>query len=247
MSIKVMSLVWETDLPPHQKLVLLAYADRASDDGTDVYPGEEELVRKTSYSSHHVRKVTRELIDAGVLTRLQRGRRGQRASYQIEITKLVGCHIDTQTNGDRVSENGDRVSDNASKGVLGDTPNVIEPSRTVIREEAAIAATRRRDLLWEVFCEIHGDPADNNERGKFNHYVAKLRNADVTHTEYPLLVAAYTSKHDGLQPAIATIANRIGELRHYAKRGPIQAPNPDELAERRRWEQLQAEHQEALP
>ena len=78
--------------------------------------------------------------------------------------------------------------------------------------------------------------------------MAKLRNADVTHLEYPTLVAAYTSKHDGLQPAVATVANRIGEMRHYAQRGPIQAPTPDELAERRRWEQLEAEHQqEALP
>lgn len=33
MSVKQMALVWDLDLPPNKRLVLLAYADHADDDG----------------------------------------------------------------------------------------------------------------------------------------------------------------------------------------------------------------------
>lgn len=99
-----------------------------------------------------------------------------------------------------------------------------------------------RDMLWEVFVEIHGNPADDNERGKFNRYVSKLRKAGVSAKEYPLLVQAFTSKNNGLQPAVATVANRIGEMRNYVEKGPISAPSPDELEENRLWQEAQAEY-----
>ncbi len=95
-------------------------------------------------------------------------------------------------------------------------------------EGGASLATRPRDQLWDMFISIHGDPASKSERGKFNAIVKQLRDAEVSPDEYPSLVAAYVRKHQGLQPAAATIANRVGELRHYRDRGPVTVPDETE-------------------
>lgn len=100
---------------------------------------------------------------------------------------------------------------------------------------------RPPDPLWDAFVEVHGDPATDSERGKYNRTVGKLREANVTPEEYPTLVAAYTMKHDGLQPAPATIAERVGELRHFIQRGPIRSVSLEDVERRRRFEQLDEE------
>ena len=68
MSIRIMAQVWELDLPPTDKLVLLAIADHASDDGTDSWPSMDTLARKASVSTRQVRRITRRLEEAGWIT-----------------------------------------------------------------------------------------------------------------------------------------------------------------------------------
>lgn len=103
---------------------------------------------------------------------------------------------------------------------------------------------RPRDLLWECFVEVHGEPASKQERGKYNAVVKQLREANVGPDEYPRLVQAFTAKHGGLQPAVATVAQRVGELRHFAAKGPIRTVDP--VAESR-WDALSRRYeQEAL-
>ena len=85
MSVSVMTLVWRSDLPANHKLVLLAYADHANDDGGSVYPGEDWMAAKTSYTSGNVRRVTKELVDAGFLYRVKRGHTGQRAEWEVDV------------------------------------------------------------------------------------------------------------------------------------------------------------------
>ena len=96
-----------------------------------------------------------------------------------------------------------------------------------------------------MFVQVHGEPASTSERGKYNAVVKKLRAADVTPEEYPLLVVAFTTKHGGLQPGVPTVAERVGELRHFVARGPIQNRSLDELAEEQRWDALAAEEPNA--
>ena len=233
-----MAQVWDSTLPPNQRLVLLAYADHANDDGTSVYPGEARMVTKTGYSAGNIRKITAALIRDGWLYQVASGRRGQRAAFTVNVRKLLGAQSDTQTDGIGYPNDKVRVSESSGKPLLGDTPNhhgtTSEPS---VRGEAVITtietSNRKRDLLWEVFTKIHGEPTTSSERGKFNRFVAKLREANVTPTEYPTLVAGWVSKYK-LQPAAGTIANeRVAEMRQYVQHGPITAPDADELVQQR--------------
>ena len=117
-------------------------------------------------------------------------------------------------------------------GGVADSKAELEPVLTTPNELEG--SLKRRDELWDVFTEIHGQPATKGERGKYNATVKKLRDADVTPQEYPALVGAFTTKHGGLQPGVVTVAERVGELRHFVRRGPIQSKPLDELERDRR-------------
>ena len=80
MSVKVMGRVWDADLPPNLKIVLLAYADAAEHDGTEIWPGWERIAAMTGYSRTTVARLTTELLELGVLVKTGSGYRGHRAS-----------------------------------------------------------------------------------------------------------------------------------------------------------------------
>ncbi|MCU0891154.1 MAG: helix-turn-helix domain-containing protein [Sandarakinorhabdus sp.] len=76
MSIALMTAVWSCDLPPTEKLVLMALADRANDDGQQCYPSIRELCRKSGASERTVQGCIKRLVEAGHLTRDERPGRG---------------------------------------------------------------------------------------------------------------------------------------------------------------------------
>jgi hypothetical protein len=67
MSVKLMSTVFELPVRATQKLVLLAMADHARDDGTGCYPSLSRLARKTSLTKRGVRKTLRQLESDGLI------------------------------------------------------------------------------------------------------------------------------------------------------------------------------------
>lgn len=66
MSIKIMTLVWSLDMPATQKIVLLALADNANDEG-DCYPSVATLVAKCGLSERSIQSVISKHQDAGHL------------------------------------------------------------------------------------------------------------------------------------------------------------------------------------
>ena len=73
MSVKLMSMVFDAQgITSTQKLVLLALADHAADDGTSIYPSIETVASKTCLSETAVRKALRELRGGLALIRIAR-------------------------------------------------------------------------------------------------------------------------------------------------------------------------------
>lgn len=75
MSIKLMSAVWEMDLPDSEKLVLLALADWAGDDGR-CWPSVGQMAKKCSKSERTVQATLRSLCGKGLLRREDRPGKG---------------------------------------------------------------------------------------------------------------------------------------------------------------------------
>lgn len=68
MSVRVMSWVWDHSRSKStQRLVLLAIADCAADDGANAYPSMAELMRKTGLSERGVQSAVNGLVELGEL------------------------------------------------------------------------------------------------------------------------------------------------------------------------------------
>lgn len=82
MSISLMTEVWKLDLPTSDKMVLLALADAANDDGVTWMALESregvklDLLKKTSLSRRAVQGALKRLCEAGYLTRVDRPGKG---------------------------------------------------------------------------------------------------------------------------------------------------------------------------
>ncbi|MDM8352883.1 helix-turn-helix domain-containing protein [Brevundimonas diminuta] len=82
MSIALMTEVWRLDLPPSDKMVLLALADAANDDGVTWMALESkegvklDLIKKTSLSRRAIQGALKRLCDAGYLSRVDRPGKG---------------------------------------------------------------------------------------------------------------------------------------------------------------------------
>jgi hypothetical protein len=68
MSVRMMTLVWELDLPDSEKLVLLALADCANDEG-HCWPGMTTLKKKCTKSDRTIQLAIKMLCGKGHLTR----------------------------------------------------------------------------------------------------------------------------------------------------------------------------------
>lgn len=82
-----MGRVWDLEIPPNQKLVLMAYADAAEHDGSRSFPGHERLQEMTGYSRAQIHRITNQLIAGGWLEQVAGGHRGQRAEYIVKVSQ----------------------------------------------------------------------------------------------------------------------------------------------------------------
>jgi hypothetical protein len=83
-SVKTSGRVWELDLPPNVKYVLLALADHADHDGDHAFPGEELLAAKTGYTERNVRRILRILEEMEIIYCTSEGRgAGYKSEYSI--------------------------------------------------------------------------------------------------------------------------------------------------------------------
>ena len=80
-----MTLAWQTDLPPTEKIVLLALADSANDKGVS-WPAVSELCEKTGLSDRSVQHATQAFVARGWLTIHRRYK--QSSLYEIHVEHL---------------------------------------------------------------------------------------------------------------------------------------------------------------
>ena len=185
MSVTVMGHVWASDLPPHLKLVLLAYADHANDDGSSIYPGEEWMAAKTSYTKGTIRRNTKALLDDGYLEQIKRGYRGQRAEYRVNVPKVKASHIDTLSNAshlttESLSSEAESLSSDDGMPSAHATPNVREPSEPSGNHHLAT-----RNVAWDFYTHPDGFnlPAKTKAQQQRVGRLARELNAKIEHEE----------------------------------------------------------------
>lgn len=148
MSIRLMDLALQAGgMSSVEKLVLIAYANHANDDGAGIWPSNERLARQACCSVRTVQRTVSKLVDAGLITR-QPGRRenGSQTSNRITInvealTELTGasdCH-----------PAGVGASECQGGGDTSVTP--ITPSLTIDRYSAREVIEFWFDQFWQAY------------------------------------------------------------------------------------------------
>ncbi len=87
MSVKQMGMVWELDLAPNHRLVLLAYADHADECGNNIFPSLARIAHKTGYSRDQVRRISKELKDAGLMELVEQATHNRPAEYRLTLER----------------------------------------------------------------------------------------------------------------------------------------------------------------
>lgn len=144
-----MSQVWElSQADGSARLLLLAIADHANDDGTGAWPSVSALAHKTHISERNVQRLCRVLVDLGELeVHYQAGPFGSNA-YTVLIAPVTGYVTPTTgivTGGDNLSG----VTPGAPGGDTGRTggvtPGAPKPSYEPSIEPSGISPKRARE------------------------------------------------------------------------------------------------------
>lgn len=154
MSIRIMTLAWAVDLPPSEKLVLLALADCANDEG-HCWPGRSSLIAKTGQCLRTLQDALRSLDKKGHITRDENPGRG--VNYTVHPVAKSATGGKSCTGGK-----------NCHTGVAKSAP---KPSRTVSRKKDKPSSNARAsfpapigvsDEQWSAFKKQRKKPL--NER-----------------------------------------------------------------------------------
>jgi hypothetical protein len=138
MSIKLMALVWEYQFTRPEQSIMLALADHAQDDGTQVYPSVARIAWKTDYSERQVQRIMRDLEAKGILTAVKHigGGRGHATEYCIHIEKGVKKSPFVKK-GDVAREKGDTDDDKGDIPIAkGDAIVAPQPSLESSKESS---------------------------------------------------------------------------------------------------------------
>jgi hypothetical protein len=150
MSVKMMGLVWDADLPRDEKFILLAYADHADHDGHNIYPSIATIARKTGYSERSVQVITRKLQEMGTMRLDGSGTHGTN-KWTIVIANGCICTGAETAPVQKITGGG------AENTPLGVQPTAPEPSLTINKPSAAQAPKKPlldfRDPEWDL---LHG-------------------------------------------------------------------------------------------
>lgn len=210
-----MAQVWDSDLAPNHKLVLLAYADAADDDGTHAFPGEPRLASMTGYSPSQVRRVTRELIEAGVLVRVKRGYRGQRAEFAVTLKGAQSARLSEEPKLSRNAHQSSRKGAHANdlKASAHARPPIQTHPKTSLRSVLGDESDTNWIGVWTALEELFGEVQTKTERSGRAKVARSLHGAGATYSEIHLRRKAWAK----LYPE-ATCTDFALE-RHWARLG----------------------------
>ena len=125
MSGLLMGHAFYEELPPLPKLLLLAIADHANDDGHGAYPSQKRLAEKVGCSTRHINTLTSTLVSLGLLEITQQGGgRGHTTRYLLPWAEDVRRKL----KGEKVEQTTTKVEPQSSSEPSLEPSGYSEPS-----------------------------------------------------------------------------------------------------------------------
>lgn len=217
-----MQRVFRSTLPSHLRMVLIAIADGANEDGV-CWPGQTKLADKSGLGDRALRKGLTQLVDMGYLVVDRKGN-NRTNWYHVLIDddgRPTGTTVpvgpgegqEPQFRTDRNHSSGpDR---NHSSGPIKN-PQIEPPVEPPVFAPAA-HKPRPRNELWDAVAAVFGEPSNERLKGRRAKAVALMRESGVTPDEVETLANVYRwkSKGEWVMSDIA-LAGRVDDCRRWA-------------------------------
>lgn len=133
MSLEAWKVVLCADIRDHtKKVVLYGMANHAHPDGTNCYPSITRLSIYTGLTERSVTRTIAELIEDGLVRRIEGGHRGSWAGYELNMHALSALH----------HKRIDRETGRLLPAIKADTQSAFAPSLGSIEEPMAVPGAR---------------------------------------------------------------------------------------------------------
>jgi hypothetical protein len=177
MSGKVMGAVWDLDLPHSKQLVLLAMADHAHHDGTQVFASAKLIAWKTGYSVRQTQRIIDQLESDGLIKLTSPATPRMPPIYRIDVSvgkkkpEYQGRHFDTPDGSEgrqNVTSKNDQgrhfddsgVTKSAIRGDIAMSPKPDQPLKEEPKDSFAFASN---DALADSQIEFQNSNPDLQE------------------------------------------------------------------------------------
>lgn len=225
MSIAALNWAWHQDCPnATAKLVLIALADRADDDGV-CWPRMDTVAERAGVSPRQVSTHLKALEDMGLLTRKRR-RRGDGTLGSYTYTLLhrqqtlappeVSRQWKSTASGSATSPPPEAERSDHRKSASGQEPPRDPKGESTL---GAGKPPRKRDLIFETLVEVSGWKIDNltkNERGRTNTAAKQLREVGLTPADIRARAKAHRAKWPHLDVTPTSLASNNSVLESVA-------------------------------
>lgn len=151
---------------PNRKVLALALADHADDDGTGIFPSVARLAKKSEISRRTVQRMLRDFEESGLLVVVSEGgaKRGDTREWRFDLEKLAALAVvkgDTATPIQKGRQKAKlRASPKTNMGVRAVTPepsfNHQEPSKEASGQRASAVEPEIGELNGATTAIVHG-------------------------------------------------------------------------------------------
>jgi hypothetical protein len=260
MSALLMGRAFYADLPGNLKLVLIALADHANDDGTGIHVGQARLAAKCSVSTRTMRASLARLRDLGYITRVRRGRgpgRGHDGElgspdvYQLNVQMLpqIAPANPAGANGaaEKTPEVGDKTAEADFRLTISRTISTTPPESSLTSFESSLPphgggrAPRGRapDPIWEeLFLVDVGEPYSPEARRRLtpkaaaalNSAAAEIRATGISAEELRRAIAAWPRVMGDATCTAHAVAKHLPRLLAAARGVVLRGPPAGSIA-----------------
>lgn len=199
MSVRVMSWVWDQDIPTTKKMILLAIADHASDDGDNAWPSLSTLAKKVGIGERHVRRMLRELEhDGWLVTFKQRGGRAdQEDASRPNLYRIVIHTGDIQTPTPRTP--------------TPPPPRASTPPKPYIEPSVNLLAEDLFESVLDV-CKIGHGSLTASGKGSAMKACKELAEVGATPADIEVVAKRYRAAYPNAQITPTALAKHYGTL-----------------------------------
>lgn len=216
MSVKIMSLIFDSHLERDKRFILLALGDHADHDGRSIYPSVATIARKTGYSERQTQRILAALAVDRILIRDGFGPNGvnryhidlhRLAAYRPAITPedpqpepqstgVTPCHPPTPDIGDIIPPQGD-IPDPAGVTSTPKRGDIMTPEPSLTKTINRQVKTDSGDILTHPtnFPDDNTSPLDPDLEKIWRSCLSQLR-ASLSTVNYRKLVQPLELDHN---------------------------------------------------